>query len=117
MTKKIIAFNLLPFFLISAIYLCPCKAAYAAETHKCCDKMKDCPSKDGAKGIKNLLSSFSLQESQNLNVVPDVFSQPVHYELNQDTVLTAQNFHAVLFNYSSSPSPPDLFIKHSALLI
>ena len=117
MTKKIIAFALLPFFLIGALYLCPCKAAFAAETHKCCDKMKDCPSKDGTKGIKNLLSFFSLQESQNLNAVPGVFSQPVHYEINQDTVHTAQDFHAVLFNYSSSPSPPDLFIKHAALLI
>jgi len=78
--------------------------------------MKDCPSKDGAKGIKNLLSSFSLQEGQNLNVVPDVFSQPVHYEVNPDTLHTVQDFHAVLFDYSSS-SPPDLFIKHAALLI
>jgi hypothetical protein len=116
MKKKLTALSLLSFFLIGTLYLCPCKAAFAAETHKCCDKMKDCPSKDGSKGIKSLLSSFSLQESQNLNAVPDVFSQPVHYEINQDTVHTAQDFHAIPFDYPSS-SPPDLFIKHAALLI
>ena len=116
MTKKITAFSLLPFFLISALYLCPCKVVFASPTHNCCDKMKNCPSKNEAKGMKNLLSSFSLQEGQNLNVFPQVFSQPVHYEINQNIVRTVQNFQAVSFDYSSS-SPPDLFIKHAALLI
>lgn len=116
MTKKIIALALLPFFLIGALYLCPCKAAFAAETHKCCDKMKNCPLKDGTKGIKNLLSSFSPQESQKLNAIPDGFSQPIQYEINEDTVQTAQDFHAILFDHSAL-SPPDLFIKHASLLI
>lgn len=121
MTKKIFAFSLLPIFLVSALYLCPCKALFASlshnKSHSCCDKMKDCPLKDQTKGMKSLLSSFSVQEGQNLSNFSSVFFHTISYELNLETTTVHQNFHVTALLPYATSSPPDLFIKHSALLI
>src|SRR3989338_8594517 len=105
MLKKSGVLSLLPFFLLSAIYLCPCKVTFAsslAETlphcerldkgdksHNCCDRMANCPKKETS-GIKNLLSTFAAFPSQDHISDLNAFAQPIVYEINQTLTDTPQ---------------------------
>lgn len=121
--KAILLFAILIPFLVSAVYLCPCKVmgaskgTFLAQSHDCCDRMKNCPSPKGkSKGIMSMLPALHHPDSR--------------VEVPQHLTEIAVDFADVqvqpVIRISSLPisdaplqthSPPELYLKHSVLLI
>lgn len=125
MKKTITIFTILIPFLISAVYLCPCKVSASVRTeflsqsqdHDCCKRMKNCPApKEKSKGLMSMLSVAHHQDGR-VEVLQHLS------EIRIDFV-DAQPRPAI--KIVSSPlsdlslqthSPPELYLKHSVLLI
>lgn len=71
MKKASVFFTILIPFLVSALYLCPCKVSaaenisLAQRSHDCCERMKNCPvPKEASKGMQSMLSVPHYQDSR-----------------------------------------------------
>jgi hypothetical protein len=120
--KTITLFAILIPFFISAVYLCPCKVGVISKSislsrsHDCCERMKNCPAPKGqSKGMMSMLSV--LQQPDARVEVPARIAEAIAdlTDLQDLPVIESLPFEFNL--HLQTHSPPELYLKHSVLLI
>ncbi len=112
-------------FLISAVYLCPCKISASARTqflsqshdHDCCKRMKNCPApKEKSKGLMSMLSVAHHQDGR-VEVPQHLSEIKIDFVAAQLEPVIKMAFSSFLDFSLQTHSPPQLYLKHSVLLI
>lgn len=126
MTKSWIVFIVSATFLISALYLCPCKVVSVAERtkflsqshdHDCCERMKNCPMpKEKSKGLMSMLSVAHHQDGrvEGTHRLTEIKIDFVDVQLEPVIKIASVSLSD---SHLQTHSPPELYLKHSSLLI
>ena len=126
--KRLLVFFFLLVFTLGASYLCPCTQAeipnasstplsFQTSPHHCCPQTEHCP--PAACSLHRLDAAVA---SEALILVPvpvflDPLFTPIILSNASELPKESKNFSVSLQALSVSTSPPELYLKHKALLI